>query len=74
MMDLVRGLLVTSASMEVPVYWRPDLAPGARLTGPAVIAEDETTTFVTAAFDAAINAQGCIVLDRREFSEQGSVP
>jgi len=52
-------------SMEVPVYWRPDLAPGARIPGPAVIAEDETTTYVTAAFDAAINAQGCIVLDRR---------
>ena len=62
----------TGASMEVPVYWRPDLAPGARLTGPAVIAEDETTTFVTAAFDAAINAQGCIVLERRGSSEQGS--
>ncbi len=52
-------------SMDVPVYWRPDLAPGARISGPAVIAEDETTTFVTAAFDAAINAQGCIVLERR---------
>jgi len=62
----------TGASAEVPVYWRPDLAPGARLPGPAVIAEDETTTFVTATFDAAINAQGCIVLERRGSSEQGS--
>ena len=51
--------------LEVPVYWRPDLPPGARLAGPAVIAEDETTTFVTGAFDAAINASGCIVLERR---------
>jgi N-methylhydantoinase A len=59
----------TGESMEVPVYWRPDLALGARLTGPAVIAEDETTTFVTAAFDAAINAQGCIVLERRARDE-----
>ena len=64
----------TGASAEVPVYWRPDLAPGARLSGPAVIAEDETTTFVTAAFDAAINAQGCIVLERRGSSEEGSLP
>src|SRR5215469_6463570 len=59
----------TGASAEVPVYSRPDLAPGAHLAGPAVIAEDETTTFVTAAFDAAINSQGCIVLDRKT-SEQ----
>ena len=51
-------------TVEVPVYWRPDLTPGVRISGPAVIAEDETTTYVTAAFDAAINAQGCIVLDR----------
>jgi N-methylhydantoinase A len=55
----------TGDSMEVPVYWRPDLVPGARLAGPAVIAEDETTTYVTAGFDAAVNAQGCIVLERR---------
>ena len=55
----------TGGSMEVPVYWRPDLAHGTRLSGPAVIAEDETTTFVTAAFDGVVNAQGCIVLERR---------
>ena len=59
----------TGSFMEAPVYWRPDLSLGARLSGPAVIAEDETTTFVTAAFDAAINAQGCIVLERRARDE-----
>src|SRR5262249_7531125 len=41
----------TGGFMEAPVYWRRSLAHGARLSGPAVIAEDETTTFVTAAFD-----------------------
>ena len=55
----------SGSTMEVPVYWRPDLAAGARVTGPAVIAEDETTTFVSATFDATINARGCIVLERR---------
>ena len=54
----------TGSSVEVPVYWRPDLVPGARIGGPAIIAEDETTTYVTGGFDAAINAQGCIVLER----------
>ncbi len=53
------------AHVDVPVYWRPDLRPGARLAGPAVIAEDETTTVVTAAFDAYINGQACVVLERR---------
>jgi len=51
--------------IEVPVYRRPELAPGARLAGPAIIAEDETSTFVSASFDASVNAQGCIVLDRK---------
>jgi len=49
---------------DVPVYWRFDLAPGAVVPGPAVIAEDETSTLVTAAFTARINALGYIVLTR----------
>jgi N-methylhydantoinase A len=50
---------------EVPVYLRTELAQGMRLSGPAIIAEDETTTFVSASFDASVNAQGCIVLERK---------
>ncbi len=51
--------------MTMPVYWRPDMVPGARITGPALIAEDETTTFVTASFDAAIDGASSIVLLRK---------
>ena len=49
---------------EVPVYWRFDLEPGAVVRGPAVIAEDETSTVVTAAFVARINPLGYIVMTR----------
>ena len=55
----------TGKTVEMPVYWRFDLSPGDRLSGPAVIAEDETTTIVTARFDAHIDAIGCIVLERK---------
>lgn len=55
----------TGKPIEMPVFWRFDLKPGDRLSGPAVIAEDETTTIVTARFDAHIDAVGCIVLERR---------
>ncbi len=48
----------------VPIYWRFDLPPGATLTGPAIIAEDETSTLVTRGFVASIDAQGYIVLQR----------
>jgi N-methylhydantoinase A len=51
--------------VEIPLYWRPELAPGDTLDGPAIIAEDETSTFITARFRASINPVGCIVLERR---------
>jgi N-methylhydantoinase A len=47
---------------DVPIYWRADLAPGARVKGPAVIAEDETSTVVSPRFDARIDRFGYIEL------------
>ncbi len=52
--------------LEVPIYWRPELKPGARIKGPAVIAEDETSTVVSPLFDAAIDGFGYIELTRRQ--------
>jgi N-methylhydantoinase A len=50
----------------VPVYRRAGLSPGARIKGPAVIAEDETSTVVGASFDARIDRFGYIELTHRE--------
>ncbi len=50
---------------EVPIYYRKDLAPGAAITGPAVIVEDETSTVVSPRFDATINGFGYIEMRRR---------
>jgi len=52
--------------MEIPLYWRPDLCPGASISGPAVIAEDATSTFVPATFDAAIAGNGYILMHRKK--------
>jgi N-methylhydantoinase A len=52
--------------IDTPVYWRADLASGARIKGPAVIAEDETSTVVSADFDARIDRFGYIELTVRE--------
>lgn len=52
----------TGVFSSVPVYQRSALAPGAAIGGPAIIAEDETTTVVLAGFTARINALGYIVL------------
>jgi len=53
------------SSIEVPLYRREKLAPGAKLAGPAVIAEVETSTFVSSGFTAHVDAAGCIVMERK---------
>ena len=50
--------------VNAPVYWRFDMQHGAAVKGPAIIAEDETSTIVGANFRAAINSLGYIVMER----------
>jgi N-methylhydantoinase A len=56
----------TAEFKEMPIYWRSDLAPGARVAGPAVVAEYDTSTIVSGFFDARIDRFGYIELTRRE--------
>ncbi|MEE4188125.1 MAG: hydantoinase/oxoprolinase family protein [Roseobacter sp.] len=53
---------VTGAVCEAPVYQRADLPAGATLTGPALIVEPQTTTFVGADFAALVDTLGNIWL------------
>ena len=57
--------LETGEEHDVPLYWRPDLAPGVRFDGPAIVAEDETSTFVTRRFAARVAANRYLVVERR---------
>ena len=52
------------ATTTTATYWRPSLAPGTRLAGPAIIAENETSTVVGSGFEASIAANGNIVIER----------
>ena len=54
----------TAATLRAPVYRRDGLVPGASIAGPAVIAEDETTTVVLQSFTASIDALGNIRIAR----------
>jgi N-methylhydantoinase A len=56
-------------TVPMPRYRREALLPGARLSGPAVITEAETSTYITASFDAWIDRLGCIVMQRRPATE-----
>lgn len=55
-----------AARRSVPLYMRGDLAPGAAISGPALIAEPQTTTFVDANYSAAIDGAGNIILTREQ--------
>ncbi|GEP54701.1 hydantoinase/oxoprolinase family protein [Reyranella soli] len=48
----------------VQVYHRADLSIGSLVPGPAVIAEDETTTIVPKSFAARINPIGAILMEK----------
>ena len=50
----------------MPVYHRADLAIGSFVPGPAIIAEDETTTIVPKSFAARISPIGAILLEKVE--------
>ena len=56
----------SGSAASVPVYARGSIAPGAGLSGPALIVEDATSTYLTAAFHAHVDAGGALVLERRD--------
>ena len=55
----------TAEFVEVAIYERAALVPGATLKGPAVVIEDETSTVIGRNFDARIDPFGYIELARR---------
>ncbi len=55
----------SGSAQQTAIHERKNLAPGARLSGPAVIVEDETSTIVTSPFDAVMQADGSILLVRK---------
>ena len=50
--------------LETGVFHRNSLAPGMRIAGPAAIVEDETTTIVTASFEAILQRDRSLLLRR----------
>ena len=56
--------------LEARVFRRTDLTPGARIEGPALIVEDETTTVVAPSFEATVNALGYLILEHMQSRRQ----
>jgi N-methylhydantoinase A len=51
--------------IQASLHRRANLRPGARIFGPAIITEEETSTVVSHSFEAVVNAFGYIELRRR---------
>ncbi|MNX43325.1 hypothetical protein D3C86_737670 [compost metagenome] len=49
--------------LDIPCYERQSLDPEQTLTGPALVVEDETTTFVPSGYVARRSRLGSLVLD-----------
>ena len=49
----------------IPFYHRDALQPGHSITGPALVIEPQTTSFVSSLFDASIDSAGNIVMQRK---------
>lgn len=55
----------TAGYHAAAIVERQAMAAGARVAGPAAIVESETTTIITAAFEAVMQADGCLLLQRK---------
>jgi N-methylhydantoinase A len=55
--------------IEVPVLARAGLSAGDRFEGPALVIEDGTATYVSASFDAHVDAGLALVLTRKETAQ-----
>ncbi|HDS0916502.1 TPA: hydantoinase/oxoprolinase family protein [Pseudomonas putida] len=51
--------------VDTGIYPREELQVGARVDGPAIIVERETSTFVTSNFAATVQPDGCLLVVRR---------
>ena len=57
---------VTALNVPADIYSRDRLRPGDTLSGPALIVEPQTTTFVSADFSALVDTTGTLILTRKE--------
>ena len=51
--------------VEAAMIRRGDMQPGACFAGPAVLVEDQTTTYVPSSFDGTVSSGGHLVLKQR---------
>lgn len=59
-----RPVAVGGAFRDVPIYVRSAMPVGCRVAGPAIVEQDDTTTYVGPAWNATIHASGTLIMER----------
>jgi len=57
--------------VDTPVVWRPDLAPGVRVQGPAIVEEFGSTVPIHPGFTATVDAYLNLIVTRSHDEEGG---
>jgi N-methylhydantoinase A len=60
-----RGVYFDGKRQSIPVFRRSDLAAGAALTGPCIVDQEDTTTFIRSHWRAEVDAYGILHLARQ---------
>ncbi len=55
--------------LDAQIVERADMRTGSMVNGPAAIVEAETTTIVTAGYAATLQADGCLLVQRKETAQ-----
>jgi len=69
--DLKRNIFDAKrqSMIEASVYDRGQMVAGNQVNGPAIIVEDETTTIVTSAFEAIMQIDRCLLVQRKRSGD-----
>jgi N-methylhydantoinase A len=57
----------TGRKIRTALFIRDELPVGARITGPALVVERDTTTVISGGFDGTVDGNGALVLVRRQI-------
>lgn len=60
-----RLILPDGEAHEIPFVWRPELAPGESLRGPALIGEDFATHLLLGGFEAWVTPEGHLLIEEK---------
>ena len=70
--DSAEMVWIGNGWLDVPVFRRSELGSGAEIDGPAIVAENNSTTVIESGWSGRVNEKGHLILERRDGTESES--